>query len=166
MTSSHRALPQSPRPQKTSPLRTRSGSRPRARRYALALACAAAAPLAGCRGGGSVDYARSMPPSLEQTEAINIQLFRDVTRVELTNTTARDFDDATLWINQRWSRPIDHLGIGESLDLSLRDFVDEYGDPFRAGGFFATRDPDAVVLAQLESDGTLYGLVVAGNRIK
>jgi hypothetical protein len=122
--------------------------------------------LAGCRGGQSIDYARSMPPELRQGEVLNIQAFRNVTRLQLTNTTARSFEDGTLWINQRFSRPIGRLDAGESVDLPLREFVDEFGDTFRAGGFFATRDPDPVVLVQLESGGSLFGLVIGGNRIK
>lgn len=124
------------------------------------------ATLAGCRGGQNIDYARSMPPELRQGEVLNIQAFRNVTRLQLTNTTARSFEEGTLWINQRFSRPIGRLDAGESVDLPLREFVDEFGDTFRAGGFFATRDPDTVVLAQLETGGVLYGLVVGGNRIK
>jgi hypothetical protein len=138
-----------------------------ARVLAAALAAAALTALPACRGGGAaIDYARPMPAGLDQAEVLDVQLFRDVTRVELTNTTARSFENATIWLNERWSRPIERLGIGESLELSLWEFVDEYGEPFRAGGFFATRDPDAVVLAQLEADGSLFGLVIGGNRIK
>lgn len=122
--------------------------------------------LAGCRGGGGADYARPMPDGLERGEVLNIQAFRNVTRLELTNTTARSFEGGTIWINQRYSRPIGDLGVGESLDLSLREFVDEHGDTFRAGGFFATRDPLPVVLAEFESEGVLYGLLMGGNRIK
>lgn len=122
--------------------------------------------LAGCRGGAGIDYARPMPESLERGEVLNIQAFRNVTRLELTNTTSRSFEGGTIWINQRFSRPVGSLGVGESLDLSLREFVDEHGDTFRAGGFFATRDPLPVVLAELESEGVLYGLLMGGNRIK
>lgn len=103
---------------------------------------------------------------LDKAEVLDIQVFRNVTTLELTNTTARSFEDATIWLNQRYSMPIGGLDIGESLELPLRRFVDEYGDTFRAGGFFATRDPDPVVLAQLESEGVLYGLLMGGNRIK
>jgi hypothetical protein len=132
---------------------------------------AAGCALCGCSGSGDLlasrtDYAGAPPSPLAQSEVLNIQVFRNVTDLELTNTTARSFGPSVLWINERYSRPIDGLAIGESLDLPLREFVDEFGDPFRAGGFFATRDPDPFVLAQLESDGVLYGLLVGGDRIK
>ena len=137
----------------------------------LALPACAAAMLAGCSSAGGLLEPTSAepgpPPStLAQGEVLNIQVFRNVTDLELTNTTARSFGPGRHWINERYSREIDGLAIGESLDLPLREFVDEFGDPFRAGGFFATRDPDRLVLAQLESEGVLYGLLLGGDRIK
>lgn len=125
----------------------------------------------GCAGSGDLlaaktDYEGAPPSPLPQAEVLNIQAFRNVTDLELTNTTARSFGPGLVWINERYSTPIDGLAIGESLDLPLRLFVDEYGDPFRAGGFFATRDPDPVVLVQLEADGVLHGLLLGGDRIK
>lgn len=128
-------------------------------------------PLAGCGGGatllaGNPDYQGSPPSELRQTEMLNIQVFRNVTTIELTNSTARSFGPGLLWLNERYSMPIEGLGIGQSLDLPLRSFVDEFGDAFRAGGFFATRIPDPVVIAQLETDGVLFGLLLGGDRIK
>jgi uncharacterized protein YceK len=136
----------------------------------LALVAAAGA-LAGCSTVGDLLAPTAgtpgpVPSGLEQAEVLNIQVFRNVTDLELTNTTARSFGPGRLWINERYSREIDGLAIGESLDLPLSEFVDEFGDSFRAGGFFATRDPDPLVLAQLESEGVLYGLLLGGDRIK
>lgn len=136
----------------------------------LAVATAASMGI-GCAGSGDLlasasAYRGAPPTTLAQAEVLNIQAFRNVTSLEITNTTARSFGPGLVWLNERYSRPIDGLAIGESLDLPLRGFVDEFGDPFRAGGFFATREPDPVVLAQLESDGVLYGLLLGGDRIK
>ncbi|HHN78646.1 MAG TPA: hypothetical protein ENK11_08255 [Phycisphaerales bacterium] len=133
-----------------------------ARVAALALLVA----LTGCRGGQKIDYARPEPVGLTDGGVIDIQVYRDVTTLEFTNTTARRFEDATVWLNQRFSRPVGTIEPGQSVTLPLREFVDEFGDTFRAGGFFATRDPDPVVLAQLESGGVMYGLLLGGNRIK
>lgn len=126
------------------------------------------APLSGCsfHTGSTIGAGEAMPLGLKQTEVLDIQVYRNVTHLELTNTTARSFAAGTLWVNQRWSHPIDALKPGDSVRLDLDEFKDEFGEPFRAGGFFATRDPDRVVLAQLESEGTLYGLIVTENFIK
>lgn len=99
----------------------------------------------------------------------DVQVFREGTRLRMTNTTARDFPGGRLWVNQRFGRDIDGFGAGESLDLDLYDFVDEFGEKFRAGGFFATNDPDKVVLVQLETPADagseMHGFVIVRNEI-
>jgi len=117
---------------------------------------------------GPVDaaHARPMPADLAQEQTLDIQVFRNGTRLVLTNSTARTFEDATLWVNRRFSMPIERFEIGQTLNPELRGFVDEFGVPFRAGGFFATEPPDPVVLVQLEDGGAMHGLVVTGNRIR
>jgi hypothetical protein len=54
--------------------------------------------------------------------------------------------------------------VGETVALDLEEFVDENGDRFKAGGFFAGYIPDIIALAQLQTttnDGKpiLLGLV-------
>lgn len=131
-------------------------------------ACSAAAvALAALMAAGcsSVEReGRSYPRELSQSRVPDIQVSRRGTKVYLTNTTAVAFGAGTLWINGLFSAPTPPMGIGETLELDLRGFVDEFGGPFRAGGFFATRDPDPVILAQLEVDGRLVGFVVVENR--
>ncbi len=106
---------------------------------------------AGCQSGPDVvSYARTYPP-LAQQGSLDIQVVRRVTKIELTNTTARAFGNSTLWLNGRFSLPIDGFGVGETLTLNLRDFRDEFSDAFRAGGFFASETPDRLVLAQIET---------------
>lgn len=113
-------------------------------------------------------YDRPYPRELEQSEVIDVQVIRDPeTVISLTNTTSRAFGPSTLWINGRFSRPILGFAPGETLRLDLYEFRDEFGEKFRAGGFFATKNPDKVVHAQLETveDGEtkLIGLVVVGQ---
>lgn len=109
------------------------------------------------------------PEPLKVSKSLDIQVIRDVTEIQLTNTTARSFGPSTLWINQRFSRPIEGFAVGQTLRLSLRDFTDSYGDIFRAGGFFATEKPDRVAQVNLQttaldgSDEMLALIVVAGG---
>ena len=98
--------------------------------------------------------ARVLPKNAVQSEVVNVQVFRRDTTLELTNTTARNFGPGTLWLNGRFSRKIDGMAIGQTLVLNLREFEDEYGDPFRAGGFFAADPPERVVMTQYEADGS------------
>lgn len=92
----------------------------------------------------------------------------------MTNTTAMSFGPSRLWLNRRFSCPIEEWKVGQTLDLHLSVFVDEFGEEFRPGGFFAAENPDKIVHAQIESprldleaDGPLdfsgismFGLVV------
>lgn len=119
--------------------------------------------LTGCNVGGQSKVNANLPtyPAVEQREVLDIHAIRDGTRVSLTNSTTSAFGPSRLWINRWFSREIDGLAIGQQLDLSLSDFKDQYGEEFRAGGFFATRKPDRLVLMQIENEGAMYGVVTA-----
>ena len=124
----------------------------------IGLACLAL--LTGCQGGATFE-GRAYPTGVS-AETLDVQVERDDTRLLLTNTSARSFGASILWVNAGFSHPIDGLAIGQSITLDLASFVDESGNRFRAGGFFATRRPHDVVLAEIEdgADGTRYGLIV------
>ncbi|MBX3386693.1 MAG: hypothetical protein KF768_08995 [Phycisphaeraceae bacterium] len=135
-------------------------------RTLLALCPMLALILAGCLNDGArshSDVDRTdrpvYPDELRQEMVLDVQVIRDGTRIRLTNTTAKEFGASRLWVNRWFSREIDGFGVGQTLDLSLAEFRDRYGEPFRAGGFFATRRPDRLAQVQIESDGRLLGLV-------
>lgn len=118
----------------------------------------------GCNVGGQSKVGANLPvypAELPKREVLDIHALRDGTRVSLTNSTTTAFGPSRLWINRWFSRDIDGLAIGQQLDLSLSEFKDQYGEEFRAGGFFATRKPDRLVLMQIESEGAMYGVVTA-----
>lgn len=109
------------------------------------------------------------PESTPMAEVLNIQVFRDVTTLRFTNTTTMDIPASTMWLNKRYSAPLPSVASGETAELDLRGFVDEFGDTFKAGGFFAQREPASVVLAQIEmtdpeGEDALYGLVIVQNK--
>jgi hypothetical protein len=100
---------------------------------------------------------------------LDVQVVRDVTQISSTNTSARAFaEPTTMWINRRFSRPIGAWGVGETLTIDLEQFRDNFGEQFRAGGFFSANRPDDVVLVELETgegDGReLVGLVVVKGK--
>lgn len=135
----------------------------------LALGAAALALFSapGCgRGADPVPYARQYPASIERAPAtLNIQVFKRPTRLEFTNTTSRAFGPSTIWLNRRFSRPIDDIALGESVSIPLTEFRDEFSDYFPPGGFFARENPERLVLAEIETAGPdgnpiLFGMVV------
>lgn len=121
-------------------------------------ACAGAA---GC--AGPVDYARAYPADKAPGVPLDVQVFRKADRISLTNTSPYGFGPSTLWVNGAYSRPIDGLRVGETIELSLHEFYNEYEQKFRAGGFFATELPWSLVVTELESEGALYAFVVVND---
>ncbi|GJQ29155.1 MAG: hypothetical protein HBSAPP03_10390 [Phycisphaerae bacterium] len=119
----------------------------------------AAGWMGGCRGGATItDSGVTYPEGTRTRRPVDIQAFREGTRLTLTNTTAQAFGPSTLWANMRFGMAIDGLAVGQTLDLDLRDFKDQYGSAFRAGGFFASERPQRLVMLEIETHGEGAGL--------
>jgi len=109
------------------------------------------APLGACSSLPPVDYARPYPRELPAGQTVDVQVFRRSKTLDFTNTTATPLGPGTVWLNRRFSRPLPQpIGVGQTVSLPLREFRDEFGDPFREGGFWASDMPDALVLCQVE----------------
>lgn len=108
--------------------------------------------LSGCRSAPETSpYARIYPFETPRApKTLDIQVIRAVRTIEFTNSSGKAFGPCTIWLNRRFSLPIDGLAIGQRVELRLSDFVDEFSDPFRAGGFFAADAPDVIVMAEIE----------------
>lgn len=120
--------------------------------------------VSGCAAPAAIVPHRSYPEQVGRGETLDIQVFRRGRHLELTNTTARRFAGAVLWLNGRYSRDVPALAPGQHLRLPLHEFCDEFGEAFPAGGFFASELPEPVVLAELQVPGpegtfVMYGLV-------
>lgn len=134
------------------------------RHASLILAPVLALWLCGCASRGPAAGGRVFPATTPQARVADVHVFRDGTSIRLTNSTARAFGPCVLWINRAFSRDLPGLAVGESLELDLREFVDEHGARFRAGGFFSSEPPKRVVLVQIAETGqdgatTLTGLI-------
>ena len=122
------------------------------------------AVLTACAGPPRIVDGPVYPASLPHGATLDIQVIRRGTKIDVTNTSAREFPQATLWLNQRYARTIPGLAVGETTTLHLGGFLDEFSQKFRAGGFFATEKPDRLALAELEAGGEIVGLIVIGGR--
>lgn len=128
-------------------------------------ALALAGTLWGCRAAPDPALATSTYPSAKkQTETLNVQVARENTSIVLTNTTARRLPTCTMWLNASFAREIGDLPVGESARYELSEFCNEFGERFRAGGFFAIEPPDLLVLAQLEYEDHMAGLIVVQGK--
>ena len=121
--------------------------------FRLLLVAGLAAMVPACSSVPPVDYARPYPKELPAGPTFDIQVFRRSKTLDFTNTTASPLGPGTIWLNRRFSLPIKTpIGVGQSVSLPLREFRDEFGNPFREGGFWASDTPDPVVLCQIEQD--------------
>lgn len=111
-------------------------------------------------------FARPYPGSLPSAGTLDVQVLRRSQTIEMTNTSSRSFGPSTMWLNADYALPIDGFQVGETLTLHLADFRNEFSERFRAGGFFATRDPTLLVLAEIEWEEQRWGLVVASNELE
>jgi len=122
---------------------------------------AAVAVSGGCTRGPAAPGPVYMA-ELQQSRTLDVQVFRTAKHVEMTNTTAMTIGACRVWLNGRYSHSIDGFAAGQSVKLPLKGFVDEHGDVFRGGGFFATEIPEKLVLAQIETVGEGGGSVLLG----
>ncbi len=104
---------------------------------------------------------RPYPRDSHTTQVADMQVFRDGAKLKIVNSTAKSYRDFDLWINQRFVHHVDSLLAGETLELSLWDFRDEYGDTFNAGGFFRSIPPTPVRLVEIQPapDQKTLGLI-------
>jgi hypothetical protein len=118
----------------------------------VAIGACSSAPIAG----------PGYPEGLAQAETLDVQVVRDETHITFTNTSARAIGPGTVWVNRFFAKNIGRVEVGDTLTLDLRDFRNEFGERFRAGGFFATERPKDVVQVQVRENGAqeLLGLVV------
>lgn len=124
----------------------------------MTLALGAALLLGACRGQPTIVQGEVYPAELKQSRVLDVQVARERTHITLVNTSAQALG-GRLWVNQWWSRELPSVEPGQRITLDLREFKDRFGKPYRAGGFFATENPDKLVLTQLQSGGEMLGLV-------
>jgi hypothetical protein len=105
------------------------------------------------------------PMNLHAANSISIQVLRDAEYVAIVNSTAVDYNNTTLWINQRYSSELPPIPAGTTLRFNLWSLRDAYGEQFNAGGIWRTDEPTQLVIAELQisQDEPLVGLVVIGE---
>lgn len=117
----------------------------------------------GCASQAELGNGPIYPEEKRITAVVDIQVLRDETEITMTNTTTRTFAPARAWVNQWWCADFPGLTPGQTIKLDLSNFKDCFGDAFRAGGFFATQNPDALVKFEVEEEAGLVGFIVIGQ---
>ena len=106
---------------------------------------------------------RRYPYDKSTIKVIDIQVKRDKTNILITNTTANSYNDFDLWLNERYLRHVNSLKAGETKTLSLYEFVDEYSEGLKVGGFLATGHPDPIIKAEIETNSGMIGLIAVAD---
>jgi len=103
---------------------------------------------------------------LHKPNSVPIQVIRTDQFIDIVNSTADDYNNPTLWVNQRYSKEIPTLHAGATMRVNLWYLRDSYGEQFNAGGVWRTDQPTPLVLAELQiAEGVnLVGLVVIGQQ--
>lgn len=118
--------------------------------------------LAGC-GTRSLEIRTDLPTYPYETRiagATDIQVHRDKAVIHVLNHTVTSHRNVRMWLNERYSRNVDALPAGQTVTLRLETFLDEFGEPFRGGGFLSGELPEPVVKAEIELGNALVGLIV------
>ncbi len=105
----------------------------------------------------------SYPATAVRKGVLDIQIQFHGREISLTNTTASRLSAGRLWINAWYSVATPDLAVGQTIGYTLTAFHDEHGEIIRGGGFFASEAPEEILFAELETSGSLYGLVVVLN---
>jgi hypothetical protein len=106
------------------------------------------------------------PLDLHTSNSISIQVIRDQEYVKIVNSTAYDFTESMLWVNQQYTQPLPPMLAGSTIRVNLWDCFDSLGDQFNAGGFWRTDEPTKLVIAELQQSDfqPLVGLIVIGEK--
>lgn len=129
----------------------------------------AAVFLSACAGGPPPFAVGVYPPRLDQQVLAEATVERSGTVLLVHNNSQMILGPGRMWVNQEFSHPVDAIVIGETVQFDLSEFRNEFGERFRAGGFWATERPKRVGLVQIEpeADGArLLGLVVVADELK
>lgn len=131
----------------------------------LKIVVASAFALTACQGYPRATFdGPAYPESAPKLETLNVQVVVGAVDITLTSGEPRNFGPGEVWLNRWFAAEIDGLDRGERLVVPLSAFRNEAGLPPKSGGFFATREPDDIVLAELHTGAGLYGLRVVGER--
>ena len=123
--------------------------------------------LAACQNpsGNPALATKPYPMELHESDSVSIQVHRSDEFLEIVNSTAVDYENPTLWINQQFSKELPSIPAGSTLKVNLWSLRDSYGEQFNAGGILRTDEPTPVIIAELQTGETssLVGLVVIGQ---
>lgn len=113
----------------------------------------ALALLAGCETvrRDPAKATRLYPFNLPQERVANVQVFNDGDAMLVVNATTEAWQDADLWLNQRYVCRVSLLASGQTLRIPLDQFWDVRGEGPFPGGLFRYYPPTPIRLVQIQT---------------
>ena len=113
----------------------------------------ALALLAGCETvrRDPAKATRAYPFNLPQERVADVQVFNDGDAMLIVNATTEAWQDADLWLNQRYVCRVSLLASGQTLRIPLDQFWDVRGEGPFPGGLFRYYPPTPIRLVQIQT---------------
>ncbi|QNN24226.1 hypothetical protein HED60_18770 [Planctomycetales bacterium ZRK34] len=100
------------------------------------------------------------PAEAETAEPLDVEIVRVGNAIRFDNRTINEYRDVEIWLNQQYGAHIDHIAIGHNQPISLKSFVNQYGEIYPVARFLAPDADQALVLGDMLKDGKIHKLTV------
>lgn len=94
---------------------------------------------------------RAYPFHVPQERVADIQVFNDGDAMLIVNATVESWNDADIWLNQRYVHRIPRLSSGQTLRIPLDQFWDARGEGPFPGGLLRYYPPTPIRLVQIQT---------------
>ncbi len=104
---------------------------------------------------------RPYPFDLPQGSVAQIQVIPETDSLKIINSTAVNYKNFDLWLNQRYVVHVPELLSGQTVNIALDSMWDQNGGTPFSGGLLRYFQPTPLVLVQIQTDekSPLVGLV-------
>jgi hypothetical protein len=113
----------------------------------------------------TADTSTGLAPQFYPAEAkianpLDIEVVRVGNAIRFDNRTVSEYYDVEIWLNQQYGAHITHIRIGHNEPISLKGFVNQYGEVYPVARFLAPDADQPLVLADMLLDGKIHKLTV------
>lgn len=113
----------------------------------------------------TADTTTGLAPQFYPAEAgianpLDIEVVRVGNAIRFDNRTVNEYYDVEIWLNQQYGAHIGHIAIGHNEPISLKSFVNQYGEVYPVARFLAPDADQPLVLADLLLDDEIHKLTV------
>lgn len=94
-------------------------------------------------------------------EPLEVEVIRVSRRhVNLVNRTAHSYQDLEVYLNHQFGGTIESLPVGQSIEVSLSQFVNHHGERYPVGSLLEPDKSQKLILAEAMVDGQIHRMTV------